>query len=107
MLAAKDPKELDVSYRRKRSTPCYSLFLSTDCNRQTVGSDVDVRTADNSLDCWIPVRAAESLFKALAVELGASQQHWHVWERDENNEAACSGFIPIRAFMKGIQYALH
>ena len=45
-LAAKDPEELDVSYRRKHSTPCYSLFLSMDCNRQTISSDVDICTAD-------------------------------------------------------------
>lgn len=50
ILAAKDPEELGVSYRRKHSTPCHGLFLSMDYNRRTISSDVDVHTADNGLD---------------------------------------------------------
>lgn len=60
-----------------------------------------------SLDWQIPAHAVEPLFKALAVELGAFQQHWHVGERGEYNEAASGGFVPIRAFMKVLQYAFH
>lgn len=81
MLTAKDLEELHVSYRRKHIKPCYSLLLSLDCNRQTISSGADVHTVDNSLDWWKLACAAESISKVLAVELGASQQHWYMEKR--------------------------
>jgi len=64
MLAAKDPDELHLSYRRKHSILCYSLVLSLDYDRQTVSSDVGVRAADSGLDWWIPAHAVRFLFEA-------------------------------------------
>lgn len=69
---------MDVSYKQTHSIPCSCLFLSLVHDRQTTSSGVNVQAAETSLDWWIPTPVVESFFKALAAELGASQQCWHV-----------------------------
>lgn len=86
-----------MSPTRESTVAALHGTLSVGCNRQIISSDVGVPLAGNNLDWWMPAQAAESLFRALAVELGASQQRWHTGEKSENNEAASSGFDLIRA----------